>query len=279
MEYWTWSERIIVIMKRLLFIVLMWSGTACAIDSSVAPMSINKSTPTITITFDDAYEGVYQYAYPILREYNIPANVAVFTDIWTDSLNWPGRLTIEQAKKMHSDGWSMVSHSASHSNLLLLNAGELYRELYNSKRILDSLQFRGSNVFIVPFLLWNDNILSEISSIYTMARCCTESWYSIDTLSSLPIDTSDMNWYTLTGIDISNYKDTLLYDQTYNFSTEEGRYNISMTLTDVIEHNKFIDIVIHDMTAEDSSEFRKLIQLINRSDIRSHVITYDRILK
>jgi len=35
---------------------------------------------TIAITFDDGYRGVYDYAYPLLREYNIPATVFLTND-------------------------------------------------------------------------------------------------------------------------------------------------------------------------------------------------------
>jgi len=49
----------------------------------------------LAITFDDAYRSVYQYALPILREYQSPATVFVVTDaidkdelIWVNELTW-----------------------------------------------------------------------------------------------------------------------------------------------------------------------------------------------
>ena len=49
----------------------------------------------LAITFDDAYRSVYEYALPILREYQSPATVFVVTDaidkdelIWVNELTW-----------------------------------------------------------------------------------------------------------------------------------------------------------------------------------------------
>jgi peptidoglycan/xylan/chitin deacetylase (PgdA/CDA1 family) len=49
----------------------------------------------ISITFDDGYQGVYRWAFPVLKKYNVPATIFLttgFTDthkiIWHDYLAW-----------------------------------------------------------------------------------------------------------------------------------------------------------------------------------------------
>ncbi|TFG50566.1 MAG: polysaccharide deacetylase family protein [Gemmatimonadales bacterium] len=270
-------------MKRVLPLLLS-SGllTACASDAPLSPSTPWGVAPTITITFDDAREGVYLYAYPILKQHGMTANTAVVTGTWTDSLRWPNHITIAQAKTLSADGWSIVSHSVNHkvlSDLAVRGWMDSVRfELRTSKRLLDSLHFHGTKVFIVPNLLWDDSVQNEIRAVYSMSRCCTQSWYSLDTLSALPEHKTDPAWYALTGLDISNYADTLL-DQTYNFATPSGRSNILLTLNEVVDHNKFIDIIVHDVTAADSSEFRKMVEMLDDSRFRPHLMTYAQIKK
>lgn len=266
-------------MKRILP-VLLTGGllTACTSETPFSPSTPDVVTPTITITFDDGYEGVYQYAYPILKQYNMKANVAIFTAIWSDSLSWPGYLTINQAKTLDASGWSIVSHSVNHKNLSALDIDNLRYELRSSKKMLDSLKFHGTNIFIMPYLLWNDAILSEVALVYTMSRCCTEAWWSFDTLSALPTHKTDLTWYTLTGIDVSNYDDVTL-DQTYNYTTSTGRSNILMILDDVVEQNKFVDIIFHDMNAADSSDFRIIVEMLMQDKFRPYVKTYGQLKK
>ena len=276
-----WCSSGPVIMKRILPALLMGGLlAACAGESPTSPSTPVgvTSVPTITITFDDAREGVYQYAYPILKRYGIKANIAVFTAIWMDSLSWPEHITIPQAKELDANGWSIVSHSVNHKDLSVLDTDSLQYELRTSKRMLDSLKFHGTNVFIVPYLVWNDNVVREIASVYTMSRCCTETWYSLDTISTLPEHRTDMTWYTLTGVDISNYADTL-YDQTYNFATVNGRSNILSVLNDVVNNNKFIDIVIHNVTTSDTSEFRTIVELLDSDRFRPYIKTYAQVQK
>lgn len=50
---------------------------------------------TAILTFDDGYESVYNWAFPILKEYNLPATVFLATDyigghklLWPDHLAW-----------------------------------------------------------------------------------------------------------------------------------------------------------------------------------------------
>ena len=77
----------------------------------------------VVITFDDAYASVYQYAYPVLRELQLPATVFVPTDfvqtcrsMWWDRL----RLAIRKTRKQTV----MVAYNNQHRILPLRTAQE-----------------------------------------------------------------------------------------------------------------------------------------------------------
>ena len=69
---------------------------------------------SIVITMDDGWEGVYTYAYPILRELGFPFTIYLYkkyVNIGGRSLSW------NQIKEMMQHGCEIGSHSVSHESL------------------------------------------------------------------------------------------------------------------------------------------------------------------
>lgn len=65
------------------------------------------------ITFDDGYTGVYEYAYKLAKEYNIPMISFAINDCVGASSSY---YTWEQAKEMHDSGLiSIYSHGFTHA--------------------------------------------------------------------------------------------------------------------------------------------------------------------
>jgi len=98
------------------------------------------------ITFDDAYESVYEYAFPILKEEKVPATIFVITDYvgllnsWdlnVGNLQFP-HTTWEQLRILHDEGWEIGSHTKSHRDLRSLNDNDLKDELKGSKEMIES---------------------------------------------------------------------------------------------------------------------------------------------
>lgn len=96
----------------------------------------DESRAIAAITFDDGYECTYREAWPVLRQAGVPATL--FVD--TARLDGPRpALTSEELITMASEGLEIGSHSVSHVNTTTLDAGELERELVESRQVLESL--------------------------------------------------------------------------------------------------------------------------------------------
>lgn len=99
----------------------------------------------IIITFDDGERSVYEYAFPILKQYNMKALVFLIVDYigkkntWDVSLPGSGaeHLTWTEIHEMKKWGIEFGSHTMSHRNLTHLTPEDVKYELSGSKRILD----------------------------------------------------------------------------------------------------------------------------------------------
>lgn len=101
----------------------------------------------VAITFDDGYENFYQYAYPVLKKYNLPAMVYVVSGQFSGSSEWlredghkpQALMSREQIREIHANGIEIGSHSVSHPRLAQLDTEACYHELRQSKNDLETL--------------------------------------------------------------------------------------------------------------------------------------------
>lgn len=77
------------------------------------------------VTFDDGYDGVYEYAYEIAKKYNIPMTSFIIDDC----VGIDGYYTWEQAKQMHDSGiMTIYSHGLTHARYNEKTSEELVSE-------------------------------------------------------------------------------------------------------------------------------------------------------
>jgi peptidoglycan/xylan/chitin deacetylase (PgdA/CDA1 family) len=87
----------------------------------------------VVITFDDGYESVYRHALPLLRKYNFPATLFVYTDFIGagDAVSWA------QLQELQASGLvSVQAHSKTHRNLIERTAGDTdasYRQMLEAE--------------------------------------------------------------------------------------------------------------------------------------------------
>jgi peptidoglycan/xylan/chitin deacetylase (PgdA/CDA1 family) len=89
----------------------------------------------VVITFDDGYRDLYTEAYPVLRAHSFKA-VAYIVSGFLDS---PANVTREQVEEMDVHGIQIGSHTVSHADLTKLPAGDVRRQLEDSKAALEAL--------------------------------------------------------------------------------------------------------------------------------------------
>lgn len=95
---------------------------------------IKRSNHSVCLTFDDGYEDFFHNAWPLLRDYRLPA--ALF--IIANRIGQKGYLNLAQIKEMLSSHLiSIGSHSMGHGYLPELDLGQLDYEIKESKSVLE----------------------------------------------------------------------------------------------------------------------------------------------
>jgi len=110
----------------------------------------------IAITIDDGYKSTYTLAYPVLKKYNFPATLFIYTN-FIEKNN--GSLTWEEIREMTKNNIEIGSHTLSHCNLLKYKKNENYetylarikKEIFLSKEILESKIKKKIKFFAYPY--------------------------------------------------------------------------------------------------------------------------------
>jgi peptidoglycan/xylan/chitin deacetylase (PgdA/CDA1 family) len=110
----------------------------------------------IVITIDDGFKSTFTLAYPVLKKYNFPAALFIYTN-FIEKNN--GSLTWEEIREMTKNNIEIGSHTLSHCNLLKYEKDENYeaylarirREIFLSKEILESKIGSKAKFFAYPY--------------------------------------------------------------------------------------------------------------------------------
>jgi len=125
----------------------------------------------VIITFDDAEQNVYHYAFPILKKFKMRAIVFLIVkyigmkNLWDVTLT--GRrhyhLDWHQINEMKKWGIAFGSHTMTHRNLTKLNTADIEYEVFESKKILEQ-EFGTCDSISYPF--------NKVSSAVVKAAAC-----------------------------------------------------------------------------------------------------------
>jgi peptidoglycan/xylan/chitin deacetylase (PgdA/CDA1 family) len=118
----------------------------------------------VSLHFGD-YEKVFTEAFPILRQYQVPATAFIVTG----RIGQPDYMTLDQIKELAKNGWEIGSHTVTHRPLVKLSPSEIRTELEQSKAFLEREGFSVSG-FLSPFGLYNDAVLEQIQRVYGYHR-------------------------------------------------------------------------------------------------------------
>lgn len=141
-------------------------GTPC-----LPGQPISKQTHGICLTFDDAYFDFYHSVFPLLKEFQIPAVLAIPTGLIAEAVNLPAahRLALqyekplsdkpfnnsclcswEEIKEMVDSGYVIpASHGASH--IALNEHANWQKEIVQSKQTLEQRLGHPVTIFVYPY--------------------------------------------------------------------------------------------------------------------------------
>lgn len=117
----------------------------------------------VVITIDDGFKSNFTLAYPVLKKYNFPATLFIYTNFIEKNSN---SLTWGEIKEMTENNLEIGSHTLSHCNLLQYKENENYenylarikKEIFLSKEILES-KIRGKvKFFAYPYGVYSSTI-------------------------------------------------------------------------------------------------------------------------
>ena len=102
------------------------------------------------LTFDDAYQNVFENAYPLLKELGFTASVFVLTNYIGRDNTWdftPGsiysrHMNEQELKTLHENGWEIASHGENHRVMTGMHPDSVSHELMHSKDIIASITGR-----------------------------------------------------------------------------------------------------------------------------------------
>ncbi len=117
----------------------------------------------VVLTIDDGYKATYTLAFPILKKYNFPVTLFLYTDFIEKN---PYTLTWEEIREMTKNNLEIGSHTLSHSNLLRHKENESYdryisrikKEIFLSKEILETKTESLVKFFAYPYGIYSPTI-------------------------------------------------------------------------------------------------------------------------
>jgi peptidoglycan/xylan/chitin deacetylase (PgdA/CDA1 family) len=126
----------------------------------------------VAILFDDSYECIYQYAFPILQKFGFKATVFVISGYVGEENKWDANLggiryrhmNWVQLKELSSVNWEIGSHSVSHVALSDLPQNRWMQEVTDSKTRIEKEIGKEVFSFSYPFSKRNqplDDLLSQ----------------------------------------------------------------------------------------------------------------------
>ena len=127
------------------------------LDQFLNFMEYKESIPekSVVITIDDGWKSLYTIAYPILKKYNFPATLFVYTDF----IGGKKALTCNQIKELAEYGFDIQCHTRTHRYLTKIKDEETFNQFFKSveeeliypKKLLKRKINRDCNCLAYPY--------------------------------------------------------------------------------------------------------------------------------
>ena len=131
----------------------------------------------IAVTFDDGYENNYSHAFPVLKEFGVPATISLIFD----RIGEEGYLNQEQIREMKESGLiDFSSHTLSHKFLTDYSLDIVNKEIFDSKKKLEDMFCWNFDIFVYPGGRFNSEIKSLVEEAGYYAAYATSPGEQFD---------------------------------------------------------------------------------------------------
>jgi peptidoglycan/xylan/chitin deacetylase (PgdA/CDA1 family) len=125
----------------------------------------------VALTFDDGYESVHKYAFPILREHGIVATVFIIPgfigqyNTWDVNIGWLRfpHLDWHQINDLVDAGWEIGSHGMFHRDLTRISSEEAEEEISLSRLLIERRTGAFNGIIAYPFGNVNHQVWKTVS--------------------------------------------------------------------------------------------------------------------
>ena len=121
--------------------------TTIGLDDLLANRRTGKALPRkpVVITFDDGFQGCWDYAVPVLQAHGFTATFYLVAGLMGDSSRWLARegaiefplMNWSTARALHAAGFTCAAHTVTHPRLADVSHTECREELERSRAILE----------------------------------------------------------------------------------------------------------------------------------------------
>ena len=134
--------------------------TAIRPDQLLAWLQYGTALPArpVMLSFDDASEGQYTNALPVLTQHRFTATFFVMTVV----LGKPRWLSRDQVRDLHRRGMTIGAHTWDHHPVTGYSGGDWQVQLVQPARDLAALTGQPVRLFAYPYGLWNQAALPHV---------------------------------------------------------------------------------------------------------------------
>lgn len=123
----------------------------------------------VILSFDDGWRNEYEYAFPLLKKYNMRGTFFIFTNPIGRKDHW---VTWEEIKEMEAAGMEIGGHTRTHPELTkIMTDKELDKEIAGGKKIIEDHLGHPVEVFAYPFGLEDERVVAAVARAgYSLGR-------------------------------------------------------------------------------------------------------------
>lgn len=118
---------------------------------------LDPSKKYIVLSIDDGYRDNYEYAFPLLKKYNLKAVIYIIANNVGKKMGGNDYFGWEEAKEMLDSNLVMIgSHTMDHPDLSKLNEEQLTYQIIHSKKVIDENLKISITDFCYPYGKYSD---------------------------------------------------------------------------------------------------------------------------